>query len=181
MRAPPVLMLIVIMLMWYPRAQRVQDRDFVELFCGKMEAGLRGTSLDIELDPHTMDFLKPAGAVIRLDGQYFDRMETNSLDWRLLDGYVRWAISQATHALEQRNYTRSFGEFLAGAFLRIRSEPFFPQNRLPGLGSDALRKSDYELFVQAQAMDVLKYISKSKSLELPGNWANVLSLIGLGG
>ena len=25
MRAPPVLMLIVIMLMWYPRAQRVQD------------------------------------------------------------------------------------------------------------------------------------------------------------
>ena len=75
---------------------------------------------------------------------------------------------------ELRNYTRSFGEFLAGAFLHLRSvpllqlyivwvqydiivlldikprskEPFVPQNRLPGLGADALRKSDYELFVQ---------------------------------
>ncbi|CAE7225441.1 unnamed protein product [Symbiodinium sp. CCMP2592] len=167
MRAPPVLMLMVILLMWYPKAPCVQDRDFVELFCGKMEAGLRGTSLDIELDPQTMDFLKPAGAVIRLDGQYFDRMEMNNfrlslramcfqaecLDWRLLDGYVQWAISEATYTLEQRkmstlqplchyykdslgvqrrigkraelkasqNYTRNFGEFLAGAFLNLRA------------------------------------------------------------
>ncbi|CAE7162249.1 unnamed protein product, partial [Symbiodinium necroappetens] len=109
MRAPPVLMLI--------------DRDFVELFCGKMEvshalrrAGLRGTSLDVELDPQTMDFLKPAGF---------------------------WS------------YTRTFGEFLAGAFMHLRSEPFIPQNHGPGMASHMLRKSDYELFVQANVLQMV--------------------------
>ncbi|CAE7648780.1 unnamed protein product [Symbiodinium sp. CCMP2592] len=114
-------------------------------------AGLRGTSLDIELDPQTMDFLKPVW--------------TGGFWMGMFDG----------------NYTRNFGEFLAGAFLHLRSEPFVPENRLPGLRADDLRKSDYELFVQAKAIDVLMYMSKSKSLELPGNWANVLSMIGLGG
>ncbi|CAE7261451.1 unnamed protein product [Symbiodinium sp. CCMP2456] len=79
-------------------------------------AGLRGTSLDIELDPQTMDFLKPAGFL---------------------------------------SYTRSFGEFLAGAFLELRSEPFFPENHRPGLGAHALRKSDYELFVQANVVQMV--------------------------
>ena len=31
---------------------------------------------------------------------------------------------------------------------RISQEPFVPENHRPGLGADALRKSDYELFVQ---------------------------------
>ncbi|CAE7201702.1 unnamed protein product [Symbiodinium sp. CCMP2592] len=200
MRAPPVLMLMVILLMWYPKAPCVQDRDFVELFCGKMEAGLRGTSLDIELDPQTMDFLKP-GNVLSKQSDFADlRVPTSGssmgggatlsvfpvryasistvvelpqgLDWRLLDGYVRWAISEATYTLEQRkmstlqplchyykdslgiqrrigkraelkasqSYTRNFGEFLAGAFMHLRSAKPTPTEEEPKVETRARSK-----------------------------------------
>lgn len=48
-------------------------------------------------------------------------------------------------------------------------EPFFPENHRPGLGAHALRKSDYELFVQ-------ECLSEHSMKGLGDLWSDVASV-----
>ncbi|CAL1138113.1 unnamed protein product [Cladocopium goreaui] len=61
-RAPPAMILFILLVQWNMQIPHRQDRQFVEIFSGRGEvsralrdAGFRGTSFDWELDKRAFD------------------------------------------------------------------------------------------------------------------------------